>query len=112
VIAIVPHAEGVILPVVAQPGAKRNAILGERAGALRVAVTAPPDKGKANAAIQSVLADSLGCKAAQVSLISGAASRQKRFLIRGINREELGRRLTNVTAAIRKPASEAAKPDQ
>ncbi len=57
-------------------------------------MTAPPDKGKANAAIQSVLAKSLGCKTAQVSLISGAASRQKRFLIRGLDVEELRKRLS------------------
>jgi uncharacterized protein (TIGR00251 family) len=95
-IAIVSHAAGVILPVVAQPGSKRNAVLGERAGALRIAVTAPPDKGKANAAIQSVLAESLGCKTAQVALISGAASRQKRFLIRGIDADELRNRLSDL----------------
>ena len=61
-IAIVAHEDGSILPVVAQPGARRNAVLGERAGALRVAVTAPPDKGKANAAILALLAEVLGCK--------------------------------------------------
>jgi uncharacterized protein len=95
VIAILPHAEGAILSVVAQPASKRNAVLGERAGAIRIAVTAPPDKGKANAAIQTVLAENLGCKAAQVSLISGAASRQKRFLIRGVDIEELRKRLSS-----------------
>jgi uncharacterized protein (TIGR00251 family) len=99
-IAIVPHGDGAILPVVAQPGAKRNAVLGERAGALRVSVTAPPDKGKANAAIRSVLVENLGCKAAQVSLISGAASRQKRFLIGGLKPDELGRRLSVLLAQI------------
>jgi uncharacterized protein len=95
-IAIVLHAEGAILPVVAQPGAKRDAVLGERAEALRVAVTAPPDKGKANEAIRSVLAENLGCKAAQISMISGAASRPKRFLIRGIGPEELHRRIAKI----------------
>ncbi len=99
-IAIVGHAEGTILPVVAQPGAKRNAVLGERAGALRVAVTAAPDKGKANDAIQSVLAENLGCKTAQVAMISGATSRQKRFLIRGIAPEDLNRRLSILLAPI------------
>ena len=64
-----------------------------RAGARRIAVTAPPDKGKANAAIQSLLAETLGCKAAAVALVSGATSRQKRFLIQGLAPEELHRRL-------------------
>jgi uncharacterized protein (TIGR00251 family) len=97
-IAIVLHAEGAILPVVAQPGARRNAVLGERAEALRIAVTAPPEKGKANEAIQSVLAEYLGCKAAQIAMISGAASRQKRFLIRGIGPEELHCRIADTLA--------------
>jgi uncharacterized protein len=96
VIAIVPHTEGAIVSVVAQPGSKRNAVLGERAEAVRISVTAPPDKGKANAAIQAVLAENLGCKTAQVSLISGATSRQKRFLIRGLDPEELRKRLDSV----------------
>jgi uncharacterized protein (TIGR00251 family) len=95
-IAIVPHAEGVVLPVLAHPGAKRNAILGERAGALRVAVTSPPEKGRANAAIPPVLAERLGCKPAQIQLLSGASSRQKRFLILGVAPEELRQRLAAI----------------
>jgi uncharacterized protein (TIGR00251 family) len=92
-IAIVAQEDGSILPVVAQPGARRDAVLGVRAGALRVAVTAPPDKGKANAAIQALLVEGLGCKAASVALVSGATSRQKRFRIVGIDPEILRRRL-------------------
>ena len=92
-ISIGRHADGLVVPVAAQPGAKRNAILGERAGALRVAVTSPPDKGKANAAVQSMLAQCLGLKAGQITLLTGQTSRQKRFVIAGINPAELERRL-------------------
>lgn len=92
-IELLPHDQGTIIPVHAQPGAKRNGILGERAGALRVAVTAAPEKGKANAAIQAVLAESLGCRPSQVSLISGETSRQKRFLVVAVSPEELQSRL-------------------
>jgi uncharacterized protein len=92
------HAEGVVLPVLAQPGSRRNAILGERAGALRVAVTAPPKKGKANEAIQDLLAEALACKANQVTLLFGATSRQKRFLIGGFTVGELQERLAAVVS--------------
>jgi uncharacterized protein YggU (UPF0235/DUF167 family) len=85
---------GVILPVLAHPGARRNAILGERSGSLRVAVSSPPEKGKANAAIQAALADGLGCKPARITLVSGATSKQKRFVIEGMTALELQRRLT------------------
>jgi len=83
-IQIREHAEGCVLSVRAQPGARRNVVVGEQAGALKVAVTAPPDKGRANEAIIEVLAESLGLKRSQIELVSGAASRQKQFLIRGV----------------------------
>jgi uncharacterized protein (TIGR00251 family) len=92
-IATIPHSAGVVVPVLAHPGSKRDEVLGERAGALRVAVTAAPEKGKANLAIQSVLARALACKAQQITLLSGETSRQKRFLIQGVNREDLQQRL-------------------
>jgi uncharacterized protein (TIGR00251 family) len=97
VIAVVPHAEGSILPVLAQAGARRNAILGERSGALRVAVTAAPERGKANEAIVAVLAESLGVKPTQISLVSGSTSRQKRFLIGGVGPEELQARVASIS---------------
>jgi uncharacterized protein (TIGR00251 family) len=96
VIAVAPHAAGTILPVLAHAGARRNAILGERAGSLRVAVTSPPERGKANEAIQTLLAESLGVKASQISLVSGATARQKRFLFEGIEPAELLVRLAGV----------------
>jgi uncharacterized protein YggU (UPF0235/DUF167 family) len=68
-------------------------VLGERAGALRVAVSAVPEKGKANAAIAEVLAEALGCKASQVALFSGATAREKKFLISGISVDDLRDRL-------------------
>ncbi len=71
------HERGTIVPVRAQPGARKDAVLGERGGALRVAVSAPPERGKANAAIQDVLAEALGVRASQVGLISGETSRDK-----------------------------------
>jgi uncharacterized protein (TIGR00251 family) len=95
-IAIVSQEGGVVLPVLAHPGAKRSAILGERAGALRVAVTSPPENGQANAAIQSLLAEGLGCRKSRIALISGATSRQKRFLIGEMTVTDLKDRLAAI----------------
>ena len=78
------NAAGTILPVRAQPGARRNAVLGEHDGALRVAVTAAPDKGKANQAIVELLSSAFGIPKSAVELVGGASSRQKRFLLRGV----------------------------
>jgi uncharacterized protein (TIGR00251 family) len=92
-IAVTPQAEGCLLPVRAQPGARKNAVLGEQAGALKVAVTAPPEDGRANQALTEVLRAALGLKRSQVELVGGAKSRQKSFLIRGLQPAELQTKL-------------------
>jgi uncharacterized protein len=89
VIEIRPHAEGCLLAVRAQPGARKNAVIGEQADALKVAVTAPPEDGRANAAITELLHEWLGVKRSQVELVAGATNRNKQFLIRGMTAEEL-----------------------
>ena len=92
-IAIQPHPEGATLAVRAQPGAKKNAVLGERAGALKVSVTAPPEDGRANAALVEVLKEWLDVKRSQVELLSGKSNRNKVFLIRDISVERLTERV-------------------
>lgn len=89
-------AEGFILAVRAQPGARRTGIVGEQNGALKVAVAAPPDKGKANAAVQEVLCDALSLKRSQVELVAGPASRDKKFLLRGVTTEALTVRIQSI----------------
>jgi uncharacterized protein (TIGR00251 family) len=74
---------GLILPVKAHAGAKRNGISGEHDGMLKVSVTQAPEKGKANEAIQQVLCKALGLKRSQVQLLSGETATRKRFLIEG-----------------------------
>lgn len=88
-IAITETGDGLILPVRAQPGAKRNAVVGEHNGALKVAVTAPAQDGRANEALVEVLSKALGVKRSQVCLLSGATGREKRFVVRGVAFAEL-----------------------
>src|SRR5262245_21760676 len=92
-IELVDHPEGIVLPVRAQPGAKKNAIRGEQNGMLKVSVTQVAEKGKANQALVEVLAKGLALKRSQIELIAGETQAQKRFLIRGVLREELARRM-------------------
>jgi len=96
VIQIIDHAEGCVLTVRAQPGARRNVLVGAQGDALKVAVTAPPDQGRANKALALLLAEQLGLKKAQVELIAGAASRDKRFLVRGLSAAALAAALTKL----------------
>jgi uncharacterized protein (TIGR00251 family) len=95
-IAMIEHPEGCVLPVRAQPGARKRGVKGEQAGALKLAVTAPPEDGRANEALVELLRELLGLKRSQVDLIAGATNREKRFLIRGMSRDELGARLAAV----------------
>ncbi|WP_149497651.1 DUF167 domain-containing protein [Roseiconus lacunae] len=65
----------------ARPNAAKNHVGGEHDGRLRVSVTAAPDKGKANKAIQKLLAKTLSIAPSAIELIGGATSRKKRFRI-------------------------------
>jgi uncharacterized protein (TIGR00251 family) len=91
-----PHPDGVILPVRAQPGSRKNELRGEHEGMLKVCVTQAPEKGKANKAIAEFLAKTLGLKKSQVALLSGETSHHKKFLIRGITVEELNTKLSSL----------------
>ncbi|MCX5643828.1 MAG: DUF167 domain-containing protein [Phycisphaerae bacterium] len=84
------------MPVRAQPGARRNEIRGEQDGALKVCVSQSPEKGKANKALVEVLCKALSLRKSQIELISGETSHHKRFLVRGLNPEELARRISNI----------------
>ena len=90
-IALTDHTEGCILPVRAQPGARRNGVQGEQSGALKIAVTAPPEDGRANVALVEALREALGVKRSQIELLSGQTSREKKFLIRGVKKADLER---------------------
>jgi hypothetical protein len=92
-IAVTPHADGATLAVRAQPGARKSAVVGEQAGALKVAVTAPPEDGRANEALVEVLRDWLGVRRSQVELLTGATNRNKVFLVRGLTADELTAKL-------------------
>ncbi len=90
------RAGGVEWQVRATPRAPRNAILGQQAGATRIALTAPPVAGAANAALTEYVAAVLGVSKRQVRLTHGSSSRSKLFQIEGI---ELEQALRQVQAA-------------
>jgi uncharacterized protein (TIGR00251 family) len=92
-LTLTPHPEGWVLPIRAQPGARKRGIQGERGGALRVAVTAPPQDGRANESIAEVLREAFKLKRSELQLVSGEKSRNKSFLVRGLTREQLEARL-------------------
>ncbi len=89
-------AEGVLLKVRAAPGASRDKIAGLHGDALKVTVSAPPEKGKANDAIVVVLAKALGVAKTTVTLASGPTSRDKWFRFEGLTEAGLLERLGEI----------------
>jgi uncharacterized protein (TIGR00251 family) len=73
----------IVLAIHAQPGAKRTEISGLHGDALKVRVAAPALEDRANAALLEFLAESFNVAKRDVTLVSGAKSREKRFEIRG-----------------------------
>ncbi len=78
------EADGaLVLRVHAQPGARRTEVAGLHGDAIRIRVAAPALEDRANEALVEFLAESLGVARRDVTLVSGARSREKRFAIRG-----------------------------
>jgi len=76
------------------PGSSRDQIVGWLGDALKIKVTAPPEKGKANERVVELLAGALGIDAADVAIVAGHASPSKVVAIAGLDddavREALG----------------------
>ncbi len=96
VLGLAKVENGVVLLVKAQPKAKKNAIAGVHDGRLKVSVTEAPEKGKANAAINRILARSLGLRRSEIELVRGATSPHKEFLVRVASVAELRSRVHEI----------------
>ena len=87
------HDGSTLLSVRLFPKAPRNEIVGVRGGALIVKVTAPPEQGKANAALCKLLAESLRIASGKVKITRGATSRNKQICIEALSPNEVSDRL-------------------
>jgi len=92
-IEIRESGEGLIVSLRVQPKASANKILGEHAGALKVSVTAAPEKGKANAAVVTLLSKELGIPKSSIEIVRGETTRIKTLRIHGLTKESLSRLL-------------------
>lgn len=97
-VELTADGEGVLVSVQAQPGARKNAIVGEHAGRLKVSVTQVAERGKANDALLEVLAEGLDLRRSQVRLVSGAVNSRKVFRIAEMSVDELRERIARVLA--------------
>jgi hypothetical protein len=86
-------SQGATFSVKVHPRAKKNAIAGEFGDALKLALTAPPVDGAANAACIKFLAKVLDVPRSSVTIAAGESSRQKVIRVQGLSASEVGERL-------------------
>jgi uncharacterized protein (TIGR00251 family) len=103
-IELTATAHGVELGLKVVPGASRTAIVGVWGRALKVAVAAPPEAGKANGAVVELLAGILGVRRADVAVVSGHTRPVKRVAVRGMSAAALADKLAQIIGA-RRPAA-------
>jgi uncharacterized protein (TIGR00251 family) len=92
---------GARLAIKVSPKAVHDAIKGWHGEALKVAVTAAPDKGKANQAVLELLAEALQVAVSRLSIVRGETSPHKLVEVAGIDPAELLRRLNAVQGSAR-----------
>jgi len=67
------------------PRSRRDEVVGRHGDALKIRLTAPPVRGKANCALREFLADQLGVSPSDVEILTGHTSRQKRVRVMGVS---------------------------
>lgn len=88
-----------MLAVRVQPRARRREVAGWLAdGALKLRVTEAPEDGRANRAVESLLAETLGVAPSRVRVTRGAASRSKTVEIEGMDEATVKSRLAATAA--------------
>jgi uncharacterized protein len=82
-------APGVTFDVLVQPRASRAKIGPRHDGRIKIAVTAPPVDGEANAAVIELVAKSLGIAKSAVEVVAGASSRRKTLRVAGVTAAQI-----------------------
>jgi uncharacterized protein (TIGR00251 family) len=75
------------------PGASRSEVAGWLGDMLKVKVSAPPEKGKANVAVEALVAKTLNLPASSVKIVSGTSSQHKVIEIRGLSKVQIFQKL-------------------
>lgn len=83
----------VLLRLKVVPGASRSQVAGLLGDRLKVRVAAPPEAGKANAAVLALLANALGVKASALSIESGGTNPEKVVRVTGADAASVRGRL-------------------
>jgi uncharacterized protein (TIGR00251 family) len=85
--------DGVVFTAKVVPGSSKTTVCGLLGGMLKVKVSSPPEKGKANQALCGFLAQQLGVKKNAVSIVSGHSQPVKTIQVWGISAQALSEKL-------------------
>ncbi len=80
------------------PGATRSRIVGKHGDGWKIHVTAPPEDGRANAAVVRLIADAVSVSRSAVSVVSGHGGKDKIVELAGIELGRAERRLNEAAA--------------
>lgn len=95
-----PWAQGVMLTLHIQPGARETSVVGVHGEALKIRLAAPPVEGRANAALIACITDWLGPSRVSVTLARGASACHKQLLVAGLSAEVVVERLAARQAVV------------
>jgi uncharacterized protein (TIGR00251 family) len=82
-----------LLNVKVVPGSSRDRVAGRYGDGIKVQVSAPPEGGRANRAVEKVLADALGVKSQRVRVVKGHTQPRKVVEIVGLDEAHLRSKL-------------------
>ena len=85
-----------LLELKVSPKASRSAITGFMGEVLKVSITAAPERGKANAAVEELLAQALDLPLSAVKVVGGQTSKTKRIEIAGLSNTALHQQLCTI----------------
>lgn len=88
-----PSGQVTTLKIKVVPGASRSGVSGWLGDALKIRVAAPPEKGKANQAVEAVLCKALKLASRDVRIVRGKTSPNKICEVYGLSPSEIQQRL-------------------
>ena len=93
---LTPSKGAVLLDVFVQPRGAKDAVVGIHGRSLKLKVKAPPVDGKANAAVEELVATVLSVPRSAVTVVGGESSRHKRVAVAGMAPERIVSALEHV----------------
>jgi len=88
--------DSVVLNVKVVPGSSRDQVAGRYGDGIKIQTSAPPEAGKANAAVIEILAEFLGVRNMQIELISSPSNPKKQFRISHFTPQRLIEKLSTL----------------